>query len=306
MEALARQEHDRWIDDLVRDGWTYSSGTKDPGHKTHPLLIGWDDLDEPEREKDRDAIRAIPRMLARVGYALDVRRLDEDRDVPQPGRSRLREVDVRQQLVHAHVATQLSSDLDDLGRLGVAHPAVLRQCVRRRAVEVHQPAVIIVARNVRSADVHRPGQGAIFLDQLAVALPVSRRARTDSMPARAAWGFLKIRTTATPVAIARRNMVPPVSEAAPVGVPFASSGPEPRSANAATGDPRTAATTCIRLRNALSYGRRFAAHSGAAHEARPMVGTHQRIMVRAFRPFLAGAGAARRATPPQGRDRGRE
>ncbi|WP_299926102.1 NAD-binding protein [uncultured Nocardioides sp.] len=72
LETLARQEHDRWMDDLVRDGWTYSSGPKDPERKTHPLLVGWDELDEPEREKDRDAIRAIPRMLARVGYALDV------------------------------------------------------------------------------------------------------------------------------------------------------------------------------------------------------------------------------------------
>lgn len=72
METLARQEHDRWMNDLVRDGWTYSSGVKDPERKTHPLLVTWEELDEPEREKDRDAIRAIPRMLARVGYALDV------------------------------------------------------------------------------------------------------------------------------------------------------------------------------------------------------------------------------------------
>ena len=48
------------------------SGVKDPERKTHPLLVTWEELDEPEREKDRDAIRAIPRMLARVGYALDV------------------------------------------------------------------------------------------------------------------------------------------------------------------------------------------------------------------------------------------
>ena len=72
LEVLARQEHDRWSSDLVRDGWTYSPGVKDPLRKTHPLIVGWDELDEAEREKDRDAIRAIPRMLARVGYALDV------------------------------------------------------------------------------------------------------------------------------------------------------------------------------------------------------------------------------------------
>ena len=147
METLARQEHDRWMNDLVRDGWTYSSGAKDPERKTHPLLVGWDDLDEPEREKDRDAIRAIPRMLARVGYALDVPpALDEDRDVPQPGGGRLGEIDVGQQLVHAHEATQLTAHLDDLGGLGVAESAVLRQRVQRRAVEVEQPAVVVVAR----------------------------------------------------------------------------------------------------------------------------------------------------------------
>ena len=72
METLARQEHDRWMNDLIRDGWTYSAGVKDPTRKTHPLLVTWEELDEPEREKDRDSIRAIPRMLARVGYALDV------------------------------------------------------------------------------------------------------------------------------------------------------------------------------------------------------------------------------------------
>jgi voltage-gated potassium channel Kch len=72
LEVLAKQEHDRWMNDLVRDGWSYSSGPKDPQRKTHPLIVDWDELDEPEREKDRDAIRAIPRMLARVGYAVDV------------------------------------------------------------------------------------------------------------------------------------------------------------------------------------------------------------------------------------------
>lgn len=72
MEALARQEHDRWMEDLVRDGWTFAPGPKDAQRKTHPLLVSWEELDDPEREKDWDSIRAIPRMLARVGYALDV------------------------------------------------------------------------------------------------------------------------------------------------------------------------------------------------------------------------------------------
>jgi hypothetical protein len=72
LEHLSMNEHDRWMQDLLDDGWTYSSTPKDPHLKTHPLLVAWEQLDEPEREKDRDAIRAIPRMLARVGYSLEI------------------------------------------------------------------------------------------------------------------------------------------------------------------------------------------------------------------------------------------
>jgi hypothetical protein len=72
MEPLAVAEHDRWMSDLMADGWTFSAGPKDPEKKTHPLLVPWDQLDETEREKDRDAIRAIPRMLARAGFAIDL------------------------------------------------------------------------------------------------------------------------------------------------------------------------------------------------------------------------------------------
>ena len=83
---LARDEHDRWMADLVRDGWTFGPGPKDAVAKTHPLLVPWADLSESEREKDRDSIRAIPRMLARVGYALELPTpSEEDSQVPQAG-----------------------------------------------------------------------------------------------------------------------------------------------------------------------------------------------------------------------------
>jgi hypothetical protein len=70
LDDLARGEHDRWMADLTRQGWTWTDGPKDPVRKLHPLLVPWEDLDESEREKDRDSFRALPRMLARVGYAI--------------------------------------------------------------------------------------------------------------------------------------------------------------------------------------------------------------------------------------------
>lgn len=70
LEQLAIDEHDRWVASLTAEGWRYAAGKKDPHAKTHSLLVPWGDLDESERQKDRDAIHAIPRMLARLGYEL--------------------------------------------------------------------------------------------------------------------------------------------------------------------------------------------------------------------------------------------
>ena len=67
VEQLARREHDRWIADLMRDGWRFTHGAKDPVSKLHPLLVPWAELAEAEREKDRDAVRVIPELLAQAG-----------------------------------------------------------------------------------------------------------------------------------------------------------------------------------------------------------------------------------------------
>jgi hypothetical protein len=70
VEELAKLEHDRWADDLERDGWRFTEGPKDTERKLHPLLIPWDALDEEQREKDREPMRALPEMLAGVGFEL--------------------------------------------------------------------------------------------------------------------------------------------------------------------------------------------------------------------------------------------
>lgn len=72
LERLARTEHDRWMEALQRDGWQPTTGAKDPHRRLHPLLVPWEELPEEEREKDRDVIRGLPRMLALVGYELVV------------------------------------------------------------------------------------------------------------------------------------------------------------------------------------------------------------------------------------------
>lgn len=69
LEELARLEHDRWMRDRIRDGWSYGA-TRDDARKLHPSLVAYDELSEDEREKDRDAIRDLPRMLAEAGFSI--------------------------------------------------------------------------------------------------------------------------------------------------------------------------------------------------------------------------------------------
>lgn len=74
LERLAYLEHERWRRDHERDGWTRTSGPKDPERKLHPLLIDWEQLDESDREKDRDGIRGLPKLVADAGYEIKLPR----------------------------------------------------------------------------------------------------------------------------------------------------------------------------------------------------------------------------------------
>ena len=65
IEQLARMEHERWVRERKADGWVYGAERNDDA-KAHPSLVPWDELSEPEREKDRNPIRTLPEVLATV------------------------------------------------------------------------------------------------------------------------------------------------------------------------------------------------------------------------------------------------
>ncbi|HEY45963.1 MAG: hypothetical protein AMJ88_09400 [Anaerolineae bacterium SM23_ 63] len=67
IEIMARMEHERWCQELRREGWRYGP-TRDDARKVHPALVPWTDLPENERDKNRDFIRDLPRLLSRVGF----------------------------------------------------------------------------------------------------------------------------------------------------------------------------------------------------------------------------------------------
>jgi hypothetical protein len=69
LEMLARMEHDGWMDEKKRQGWTRGE-KRDDKLQIHPLLVAYDDLPLHEKEKDRDSILEYPKRVAEAGYKI--------------------------------------------------------------------------------------------------------------------------------------------------------------------------------------------------------------------------------------------
>jgi hypothetical protein len=74
VELLSVMEHDRWVDERLRAGWTH--GPKDAKRRKSPYLVPWNELPAPSaeehdiREIDRTYIRNLPRFLAKAGFRI--------------------------------------------------------------------------------------------------------------------------------------------------------------------------------------------------------------------------------------------
>lgn len=69
IERLARMEHERWMSRRRDLGWFYAMKRTDAA-KRHPDMVGWNELSEASRDKDRTAVRAIPSQLHAAGFAI--------------------------------------------------------------------------------------------------------------------------------------------------------------------------------------------------------------------------------------------
>ena len=88
LELLAQNEHARWCRFKTAHGWR--PGARNKERKLHNCLISWDELDrdangkpredklEPEKDKDRAAIKRMPKLLKDAGIALVKVRSDRE------------------------------------------------------------------------------------------------------------------------------------------------------------------------------------------------------------------------------------
>jgi hypothetical protein len=71
IEAMAEMEHTRWSNERFFGGWRLGK-KRDVIKKYSPYLVSWAELPDEIKEWDRQVVRKIPELLARVG--LEIRR----------------------------------------------------------------------------------------------------------------------------------------------------------------------------------------------------------------------------------------
>jgi hypothetical protein len=69
IELLAECEHDGWMEQKYRDGWSHSL-VRDDEAKRHPSLVQYANLSEDDREKDRDSVRHYADIVEMAGYKI--------------------------------------------------------------------------------------------------------------------------------------------------------------------------------------------------------------------------------------------
>ncbi len=67
LDVMAQMEHARWVVECLRDGWT-PGPSRDAPRKISPYLVPWQALSEDVKNKEREMVRAIPKLLAEIGY----------------------------------------------------------------------------------------------------------------------------------------------------------------------------------------------------------------------------------------------
>ena len=69
LELLARIEHERWNREKKDQGWRYAA-VKNAATKETPYLVDYEELTEEIKDYDRNAVRQIPQLLARIGFEI--------------------------------------------------------------------------------------------------------------------------------------------------------------------------------------------------------------------------------------------
>ena len=69
-ELLARNTHEVWAANKIREGWKYGP-VLDRDARTHPSLVAYEELPESEKDYDRRTSQETLKVLIRLGYQIE-------------------------------------------------------------------------------------------------------------------------------------------------------------------------------------------------------------------------------------------
>ena len=69
IEPLAEAEHDGWMAQRAKAGWSWAA-TRDDAAKRHPSMLPYKQLPEKEKEKDRSNVRHYPEFARQAGLRI--------------------------------------------------------------------------------------------------------------------------------------------------------------------------------------------------------------------------------------------
>jgi hypothetical protein len=69
LEDLARNTHDVWARQRIKDGWTYGP-RRDDDAKKHPCLVPYEELPQAEKAYDRNTAAETLKAILKLGYTI--------------------------------------------------------------------------------------------------------------------------------------------------------------------------------------------------------------------------------------------
>lgn len=70
LEAMAKNVHETWAQERIRQGWSYGE-QRDDVRKLHPCLVAYEELPEAEKDFDRNTSVGTLKLILKLGFKIE-------------------------------------------------------------------------------------------------------------------------------------------------------------------------------------------------------------------------------------------
>lgn len=67
VEVMAKNVHEVWAETRIKDGWRYGA-TRNDERREHPCLVAYEELDDNEKEYDRNTALGTLKLIHKLGF----------------------------------------------------------------------------------------------------------------------------------------------------------------------------------------------------------------------------------------------